>query len=314
MISKENEITIIDMGPLIENEDIQNQKETLSKIYDALFNQGFFYIINHGISSEELKFYLNECKRFFKDLPIEEKKRIGRTKRDKLIIKGYVEIGVENVDDSQPGILDIKEAIDICVSDPHPLYENQWPDEKYLPNWRKNVELFVSKLSNIGYKLLCALSVVMGENVNYFEPYYRDCQSSVVRFLRYPPRLEDTPMGCGVHSDYGILTLLLQDDIGGLQILLKDKWIDAVPIKDSLVINIGDCVEYLTNGKFKATKHRVINKSTTEERFVSLLFYEPNINMKLDCFPAFNQYPDPFPVRPTSFGTHLSGRINATYI
>jgi len=99
-----------------------------------------------------------------------------------------------------------------------------------------------------------------------------------------------------------------------LQVLLKDKWVDAIPIKGSLVINIGDCLEYLTNGKIKATKHRVINNSTTEERFVTLLFYEPNVNMPLNCFPSYKQYSDPFPNRPENFGKHLSNRLTATYV
>jgi len=202
-------IPVIDIQSLIQN-DISSQKDCLNQISEAIKNQGFFYIINHGLSSEDLQFFLNENKRFFKDIPLEEKKKIASS----LFVKGYVAVGVENVDDSQPGSLDIKEAMDICVSVNHPLYNgNQWPDDKYVPNWRKSVELIIQKFSAIGNILLRALSLILGENANYFESFYNETQSSLVRFLRYPPRIEEAPMGCGVHSDYGILTLLLQVQI-----------------------------------------------------------------------------------------------------
>jgi len=302
-------IPIVDISQLFTS-TLDSNNDIIKQIYDSLSNQGFFYITHHGLSTEELQFILNQSKKFF-EIPVEEKKRIAR--KDNIGSNGYVAIGVENLDDNQPGSIDYKEAMDICVSDPHPLYaSNQWPDEVYLPGWRKNVEEFTKKLQIIGDILLQAFGVAMGVSAGFFAENYFENQSSIVRFLRYPPS-NGKDLGCGAHSDYGILTLLLQDDIGGLQILYNGKWIEVPPIKDSFVINVGDCVEYITNGKFKATKHRVINNSTTKERYVVALFHEPNINLKLDTLPAFKQYPDPFPNRPSLYGQHLSSRLSATF-
>jgi isopenicillin N synthase-like dioxygenase len=302
-------IPCIDISSLF-TETLDSNNDTIKQIYNSLSNQGFFYITNHGLSTEELQFILSQSKSFF-EIPEEEKKRIAR--KDNVGSNGYVAIGVENLDDKQPGSIDYKEAMDICVSDPHPLYaSNQWPDEAHLPGWRKNVEEFTKKLQRIGDTLLKAFSIAMGENEDFFLANYYENQSSVVRFLRYPPRHE-TALGCGAHSDYGILTLLLQDEIGGLQIQYKDKWIEVPPVKDSFVINVGDSVEFLTNGKFKATKHRVINNSTSKERYVVALFHEPNIDFKLETLSAFKQYPDPFPNRPALYGQHLSSRLSSTY-
>jgi len=91
------------------------------------------------------------------------------------------------------------------------------------------------------------------------------------------------------------------------------KWIDAHPIKGTLVINVGDCMEFLTNSVFKATKHRVINKSTSIDRFVALLFYEPNMDMPVTCVDQFSKVTDPFKKRPKNFGEHLVNRLTATY-
>jgi isopenicillin N synthase-like dioxygenase len=284
---------------------------TINQIKNALIHQGFFYVTNHGVSSTDLQLFLNESKRFFRDVPMEEKKRIKR--KDSVVSNGYIAIGVENLDDTRPGSVDVKEALDICVSDPHPLYaHNQWPDEKYVPNWKENVFYFIETFQKVGVALTRAFSLMMGEKEDFFSRYYDQHQSTAARFIRYPPRREDSPMGCGCHSDYGTLTILLQDDIGGLQVLLNNQWVDAVPIKDTLVINVGDCTEYMSNGILKATKHRVINKSTTQERFVSVLFFEPNIDMPIETTAAFKHYPDPFPNRPKHYGNHLESRLIAT--
>jgi len=153
----------------------------------------------------------------------------------------------------------------------------------------------------------------MGEKRDFFEPYYlKDNSTAGARFLRYPPRKKDE-MGCGQHTDFGVMTLLLQDHVGGLQILINDKWVDAPPLKDTLVVNMGDCIELLTNGKLKATTHRVINKSTTEERFVALVFHDPDWAFPIDCLSKFKEDPDPFTNRLATFGDHFKSKYYFVY-
>jgi len=109
------------------------------------------------------------------------------------------------------------------------------------------------------------------------------------------------------------MTILLQDNVGGLQVFLNGKWVEAPPIKDTFVVNTGDCLELLTNGKIKATTHRVINKSTTEERHVSLVFHDPDWDFPVDCVSKFKDLPDPFLNRSTTFGGHFQSKYYFVY-
>jgi len=279
----------------------------------ALQTVGFFYISNYGITEEEEQSYLNLSRKFF-NRPLEEKRKLIGT--GIVGTNGYVAIGRENLDDYDPELKDTKEAMDFCVHEPHPLYSiNQWPDESILPKWKENIKKFLEKTQQISWVMVRAFALAMGETEDFLYNWYTHNSSAVLRFLRYPPRQESNKyIGAGAHSDYGILTMLLQDDIGGLQILHKNgKWTDVVPKKGTLVINVGDCMEFLTNGSFKATKHRVINNSTTKDRYVVVLFCDPSVEMPITCARGFLNTNDPFTNRPKNFGEHLQKRLTETY-
>jgi len=174
------------------------------------------------------------------------------------------------------------------------------------------------KLVQIGLKLVEAISIALGEKENFFGEWYRENQSSLLRFLRYPETPPDgNHTGCGAHSDYGLLTLLLQDSIGGLQVLSNDNsWINASPLQGSLVVNIGDCVQFMSNGVFKATKHKVWNNSP-KDRYSIAFFFEPAVEMPIFVVKKFieenstqNNTAKPLP---STFGEHLKERLLSTY-
>uniref|UniRef100_A0A6B2L9R6 Fe2OG dioxygenase domain-containing protein n=1 Tax=Arcella intermedia TaxID=1963864 RepID=A0A6B2L9R6_9EUKA len=294
--------------------DVKEDNPAVSKIKDALENIGFFYISNHGLNPEELQSSLELSRTFFR-LPTEVKKKSARSSVVNSV--GYVEIGVENLDDYDPKLTDLKEAMDITVNEPHPFYShNNWPSEEALPHWKEGVKELFIKLEKIGNALVTAFAVALGEKADFLSSWYIPTSNSLVRLLRYPPTPpeESGTIGCGAHSDYGLATLLIQDAVGGLQILYKDKWIDATPIPGTLVINVGDCMEYLTNGAFKATKHRVINKSSEVDRHVCLMFYEPDYNMPMTVVERFKDRPENLMwPRTATFGEHLQRRLGATY-
>jgi len=300
-------IPVIDVSGLING----HQKEVVvENIKQAIQNIGFFYISNHGISNEEMDKYLLLAKLFF-HLPPEQKRKSVKSSEHNSV--GYVEIGVENLDDNQV-LNDHKEAMDLCVHQNGFHLNNKWPDASVLPHWKEDVQDFMEKIENLGSYLIKAFALAMGKDEDYFTKWYiKPNNLSMIRFLRYPPTPSDA-IGCGAHSDYGTVTLLLQDSIGGLQIQHKDQWIDATPIPGTLVINVGDCMEFLTNGAFKATKHRVINKSSDQERFVCLIFYDPTLDMTVDCVEEFKERPESFSwPRPKTYGEHLLRRYGETY-
>eukprot|EP01127_Copromyxa_protea_P023663 TRINITY_DN894_c0_g1_i3.p1 TRINITY_DN894_c0_g1~~TRINITY_DN894_c0_g1_i3.p1 ORF type:complete len:145 (+),score=17.42 TRINITY_DN894_c0_g1_i3:392-826(+) len=109
--------------------------------------------------------------------------------------------------------------MDICVEDPHPMYKsNQWPREELLPGWKEETQRIQHKLVEIAMKLIEAFALAMGEEANCLQRWYQgdNSQCSLIRFLRYPPTpTDDRHTGCGAHSDYGLLTLLLQVNTQG---------------------------------------------------------------------------------------------------
>jgi len=286
-----------------------------SKIESALRSTGFFHIINHGISLEQLSSFLSLGQKFFK-IPVEEKSKISKIHQ---YDTGYVEIGSENLQEDRPGVLDYKEALDFCVSETHPIYnQNKWPTEQSLLHFQEEVKHVMSLLNNIGDKLVRAFTVSLGGEF-CVEQYYKEQPSSLLRFLRYPASIDridkDSFVGCGEHSDYGVLTILLQDSTGGLQIEHEGQYIDVDPLPGALLINVGDCMKYLTNRQYKATRHRVIN-SLPKERYSVVLFFEPNIHMPLNCLQNFsNDQPKQKLAIPENytFGDHLKYKLTSTY-
>jgi len=140
---------------------------------------------------------------------------------------------------------------------------------------------YMDALTHLGHQLmeLVGRSLNLGEN--YFREKYTNEPFTPFRLFYYPPDemgLHDDNTirwGVGEHTDYGVLTLLAQDNIGGLQIKLKDgTWIDAPPIQDSFVVNIGDMLSIWTNGLYKATPHRVKNESK-RGRLSAPFFFDP---------------------------------------
>jgi len=118
---------------------------------------------------------------------------------------------------------------------------------------------------------------------NSFDPIFTH-PMTFLRPLRYAP-VKSSPaegiFGAGAHSDYGLLTFLATDDVPGLEIYLNGKWVEAPPKRGAFVVNLGDMFQRWSNGKFRSTVHRVINK-LGKERFSIPFFFEPNFHAKLD--------------------------------
>ena len=144
------------------------------------------------------------------------------------------------------------------------------------------------------YRLqLCTLSRVLMEilakglpygNSRIFDPFCSD-PLAVVRLLHYPPQLDlkdPRQVGAGAHTDFGAITLLMQDDKGGLQVLNEEtgNWIDVEPNSEAYVVNVGDMLQMWTRGEYKSNIHRVIN-SSGEHRYSVPFFFDGNLDYVL---------------------------------
>lgn len=145
-------------------------------------------------------------------------------------------------------------------------------DSKYLPKGLEWVKRYHDGMSVVSLSLRQLTAESLGLDSNFFESFFNP-GVGYFRMLHYPAT--GKPVGCGEHTDYGFMTLLNQDSIGGLQIYFKDKWVDVEPIKDTIVVNIGDLLSAWTNGEYKSTLHRVVHQKNTS-RYSIPFFMNPD--------------------------------------
>lgn len=252
---------------------------------------GFFYIVGHGVD-EGLQLRLERLSREFFAQDVATKMRIrmalaGRAWR------GYFPVGGELTSgkpDQKEGLYFGKE-----LGDDHPLVRagtpvhgpNLFPD---LPGFRETVLEYLEALTSVGHAVMRGLALSLGLEESYFADRYTGDPLILFRIFNYPylPPVAgqsaggelELRWGVGEHTDYGVLTILRQDDAGGLQVKSRRGWVDAPPIRNSFVCNIGDMLDRMTRGQFRSTPHRVLNTSR-RDRLSFPFFFDPNFNAEV---------------------------------
>jgi isopenicillin N synthase-like dioxygenase len=187
---------------------------------------------------------------------------------------------------------------------------NQWPD--FMPELRVALDAYYEEIGMAGADLLKAVAVGLGIEPGFFEPKYgkRLQRTQMVYYPPHPPMAETDQFGVAPHTDYGCITLLYQDNSGGLQVreLGNNSWIDATPIEGSLVVNVGDLLARWSNDRFRSTLHRVINKSG-HERYSIATFYDPTYGAVVDpCDLGIEAASSLYP--PVAAGDYILKRID----
>ncbi len=309
-------LPLIDVGALGSDDSFFNGAAA-AEIYTALREWGFLYIVNHGISAAQMAKAFGLAKALF-DLPLAEKQAIDI--EGSRWHHGWGGIGLEQLEEGLPG--DLKESFDMGrhLAVDHPLTQrglmvygpNQYPD---IPGWREAVDAHYELTLALGLRMLGAVAVALDLAPDFFSKRF-DATVSVLRFLHYPPasaRTSDGQLGAGVHSDYGCMTLLAQDTIGGLQVLSPaGKWIDATPVEGAFVVNIGDMMARWTNDRYRATKHRVLNAATSD-RYSIPFFVEPDYDTPVEAIPSCLAPGEAPRYDPVISGEYLMSRFAATY-
>ena len=279
-----SEIPIIDVG---------NIDRTVEEIRDAAENVGFFYAKNHGVPLAQQDGMFEQCRRFF---------ALPQAERDALLLtnspnyRGYLPIGARGNDQKRQK--DLLESFNIGSErgpdDPFvragkPLHgENQWP--KGLPGFREALLAYYGAMEGLTHRLLQGLSMAMGCERDALDSMFRNplCQ---LRLLHYPAQQQEEivdMIGARPHKDFGVLTILLQDEVGGLEVLNNsDAWVVAPPIRDTFVINFGLMMLNLTNDRYLAAQHRVINRYG-RQRFSIPFFINPDYDATLATLPGFS--------------------------
>ena len=282
------QVPIIDISLL--RKETGDTKKVAESLRKACTEYGFFYINNHGIS-ETLQQELEALSHQFFQLELEDKMQIkmalgGKAWRGFFPVKGELTSG-------KP---DLKEGIyfgseldktDERVQAGWPMHgKNLFPDQ--IPTFRKTVLAYIEAITNLGHQLMRGLSLSLGLPATYFNTHFTNDPLTLFRIFHYPSA-EKKPAdanlwGVGEHTDYGVLTILKQDSVGGLQIQSQGEWIDAPYIPNTFICNIGDMLERMTGGYYRSTPHRVKNR-TTKSRLSFPFFFDPNFEAEMHAIP-----------------------------
>lgn len=229
---------------------------------------GFFYVTGHGVLPELRLAVFDKSKVFF-DLPLAVKSRWHIDQSG--ISRGYDPVGWQSLEVGKPA--DLKESFYLGVdrgpddalviagvSNQGP---NQWPDERLVPGFRATTNAYARAMASLGRQVLSLLAESLNLPFNYFDAFLND-PMPVLRLLHYPPSdrfLQNGQVGSGAHTDWGSVTLLAQDDVGGLQVKLGATWVDVPPVPDSFVVNLGDMMQRWSNVRWRSNLHRVLSQS-----------------------------------------------------
>jgi isopenicillin N synthase-like dioxygenase len=286
-VSSESMANSIEKLPLVDIEPLRGGGPSdLIRIGEALDRAccefGFFYVTGHGAPSA-LSAELMTLARTFFALPLEQKLAIAMEHGGRAW-RGYFPVAGELTS----GRPDRKEGIyfgtelgpdDTRVAAGVPLHGmNLYPA---LPGFREALLSYMDKVTEVGQLLLRGIAVGLGMEPDYFVNRYTRDPTVLFRIFDYPPSaVTADDFGVGEHTDYGLLTLLLQDEVGGLEISHQGRWLPAVPVPNSLVCNVGDMLERLTKGRYVSALHRVRNAST-QDRVSMPLFLDPSFDAEL---------------------------------
>jgi len=286
-------------------------------IGDAARNIGFFYVSRHGIDADLVASVFDGAHRFFAlSLEVKQRQSIARSPHN----RGYVALEQENLDPDKPA--DLKEAfnigLELAADDPRVVGGepfrgvNLWPE---LPGWRETMLAYYDAVWALGRRLHRAIALDLGLDAGYFEDKL-DQPMATLRLLRYPPQAAPPAsgqVGAGAHYDYGDITLLLTDEVAGLEVRRRDgEWIAAPHVDGAFVCNIGDCLMRWTNDVYVSTPHRVVNRGG-RERYSVAFFLDPNPDAEVACLPTCRSAGQPPRYPAIAAGDYLRQRLDATY-
>lgn len=291
---------------------------------DVCRTVGFFQIVGHGIDHAVADAAWSAATRFF-DLPLDAKLRVARPDPD--YPYGYIPVAGESLagslDDATPP--DLKEVFNIgpvtapthAFSDPNEAWvysPNLWPEE--LPELRSAWTAYYRAMTALCDRLMSLFARGLGLPPDFFADKL-DASPDALRAINYPER-DSAPLPgqlrAGAHTDYGTLTVLRQDRVGGLEVRTRDgDWAGVPSVPGAFVVNIGDLMARWTNGRWTSTMHRVVDPPDAEQaraRRQSMPYFQnANYSAEIACLPtclAPGQTPT-YP--PVLAGPHLMGKF-----
>ena len=282
-----NLIPVIDITPLRDGTDPNGVAQALHAANKGL---GFIYITGHGIPEQVIEAARDSAYAFFRSPEANKRTiKISSTHR------GWLGRGGAKMQDDT--VADLKESFIWGYQDEngetpedHPLRgANLWPD--FLPDIQGHAMTYFHYAHQVAHHLMRGFALGLDLREDFF---LRSCAQPLSRasFVYYPAQPEDMgeeQFGVGPHTDFGVLTVLCQDSVGGLQVEdANGEWIQAPPIEGSLIVNVADLLSRWTDGAYKSTPHRVVN-SSGRERLSLVLAFDPDPDTEIDARQIFGR-------------------------
>src|SRR6185503_10772445 len=248
--------------------------------------EGFFYVTGHGVDAVIVDRLVDASRRFFALDPAT--KMQWRMSLGGRAWRGYFPAGGELTS----GRPDWKEGLYLGseLPDDHPQVRSRTPLHgrnlfPSLPGFREAVLAYLAAVTRLGHTLMEGIALSLGLEATYFADRYTADPLILFRLFNYPSRAapanQDVQWGVGEHSDYGLLTILWQDDVGGLQVKTREGWIEAPPVDGSFVCNIGDMLDRMTGGLYCSTPHRVALNTSGRDRLSLPFFFDPHFEARV---------------------------------
>ncbi len=306
----------IDMGGL---GDIVAEQRIAHQLDDAFTRTGFCYFTNIGVTAALVNDLFAQSRRFH-TLPDAAKRSLAIND----FHRGYMAPNTSLLATSSVATVkrpNFSESLmimhDVSPDDPRygqPLQgANQWPAD--LPGFRTTVQHYDAAMTAFCRRLLRPIALALGLPPDWMTPFFAR-PTTFLRLLHYPPQpidTDDDTFGSAPHTDYGFITVLAQDDAGGLEVRRRDDtWLKAPPIHGTWVVNVGDMLSHWTNGRWQSTPHRVKNLSTTD-RYSCPFFFDMDMDATVECVPTCHGPDNPPRYPPVRYGDYLMERLTRNY-
>jgi isopenicillin N synthase-like dioxygenase len=311
-------IPIIDLAPGFAA-DAATRREAARAIDAACRETGFFQVVNHRVPRETTAAVLDCARRFFA-LPAARKLDVAMAKSP--ANRGYEPLGGQTLEAGTPP--DLKESFyvgrHLDADDPYVKLAvpnhgaNQWPAD--LPDFRMPLEAAHADMLLLGKHLMRLVALGLALPEHNFDAAM-ESPMALLRLIHYPPLpagAKANQLGAGAHTDWGALTLLLQDEVGGLEVRVLDgEWIPVPPTPGAFVVNIGDMMQRWTNDRYRSTLHRVRNNTSGRDRYSAPMFIDLNYYAKVECLPTCVDAQHPARYAPCTAGEHIAEMYRRTY-
>ncbi|XP_020232794.1 probable 2-oxoglutarate-dependent dioxygenase ANS [Cajanus cajan] len=311
-------IPIIDLSPITNHtvSDPSSVEGLVKEIGSACKEWGFFQVTNHGVPLS-LRQRIEQASRLFFAQSLEEKKKHSR---DESSTTGYYDT------EHTKNVRDWKEVFDFLAKDPtfipvtsdeHDDRVTSWtnPSPQYPPNFSDIIQEYIEEVEKLSFKLLELIALSLGLEPKRFEEFFMKDQTSFIRLNHYPPcPYPHLALGVGRHKDGGALTVLAQDEVGGLEVKRKadQEWVRVKPTPDAYIINVGDIIQVWSNDAYESVEHRVMVNSETE-RFSIPFFFNPAHDAEVKPLEELTNEQNPMKYRPYKWGKFLVHRKESNF-